>query len=93
MAGSWTGQFRDALLARFEWEAEAGRSEVEIRCGDLHDRVSRDGNRHLVCSGVIWVETTEGNCEVLYSPPGGAGPGLVIRYGLSRRPSPFGQSA
>ena len=93
MAGSWTGRFRSALLARFEWEAEAGRSEVEIRCGDLHDRVSPDGNRHPVCSGVMWVETTEGNCEVLHAPPGGAGPGLTIRYGLPRRPSPFGQSA
>lgn len=93
MAGNWTVRFRDALVARFEREAEAGRSEVEIRCGDLHGRVSPDGNRHPVCSGVMWVKTTEGNCEVLYTPPGGAGSGPTIRYGLARRPLPFGQSA
>ena len=81
MAGSWTGRFRDALVARFEREAEAGRSEVEIRCGDLHDRVSPDGNRQPVCSGVMWVETTGGNCEVLYTPPRGRGtrPGHPLR--------------
>ena len=72
--------------------AEAGRSGVGIRCGGLHDRASPDGNRHPVCSGAMRVETTEGNCEVPYTPPGGAGPGLVIRHGLPGRPPPFGQS-
>ena len=41
----------------------------------------------------MWVETAEGDCDIVDAPPGGAWPGLVIRYGLPRRLSPFGDGA
>lgn len=83
--------FRRALLARFERAMEKGEANVLVHCRDLHDEVKPCGTgRHPVCSGVMWVETSEGDCTVVDSPPGGAGAALTIRYGLPRRPSRFG---
>lgn len=82
--------FRRALLERFRQAELRGLEAVEVRCGDLHDEVNPHGRSPAVCSTVMWVETTAGNCEVLYSPPSGAGTRLQIRYGLPRRPSRFG---
>ena len=82
--------FRIALLARFQKATERRKQAVTVRCGDLHDELGPSGNRHPVCSGVMWVETSEGDCKVVDTPPGGAGPKLTIRYGLPRRPSRFG---
>ena len=72
---------------------QAGKSYVEIHCGGLHDRVNEGEDRYAVCSGVMWVETAEGDCDIVDAPPRGAGPGLVIRYGLSRRLPPLGDGA
>ena len=82
--------FRAALLARFQKAMKREESQVTVRCGDLHDEVGPNGNNHPVCSGVMWVETSEGDCNVLHTPPGGAGPNLTISYRLPRRPSRFG---
>ena len=82
-------EFRRALLARFRQAEEAGKRHLEVACRDLHDEVNSDGNKPAVCSGVMWVETSEGNCEIVSTPPGGAGRSLTIRYGLPRRPSRF----
>lgn len=83
--------FRRGLLARFRRAEQRGLSFVEVRCGDLHNEVNPDGHSPAVCSTVMWVETTPGNCKVLHSPPSGAGPSLRIRYGLPREPSEFGR--
>ena len=37
--------FRRSLLAQFQWGEERGRPYVDIRCGDLHDEVKRNGKR------------------------------------------------
>ena len=83
-------EFRRALLAQFTKAEKAGKPNVEVRCGDLHDKVNPGGNKPAVCSGVMWVETAEGNCEVISAPPSGTGRSLTIRYGLPRKPSRFG---
>ncbi len=85
--------FHRALLARFEWAAKRGEEQVTVRCGDLHGEVNPNGHSPAVCSGVMWVETTEGDCTVLYTPPSGTGPRLEIRYRLPRQPSKFGLRA
>ena len=90
MNDTWVERFRRALLARFEWAEQAGKSYVEIHCAGLHDQISEGENRYPACSGVMWVETAEGDCDIVDAPPGGVGPGLIIRYGLPRRHSPFG---
>ena len=91
MAQPKVTEFRRALLARFIQAEELGKSHIEIGCGGLHDEVNLGGNKPAVCSGVMWVETAEGNCEIVSTPPGGAGRSLTIRYGLPRRPSRFGR--
>lgn len=83
-------EFRRALLARFAAAEKRGDRHLTVTCGDLHDEVNPGGHKPAVCSGVMWVETTAGDCEVQYSPPGGAGPSLTIRYSLPRSPSEFG---
>ena len=50
------------------------------------DEVESGGNEPAVCSAVMWVDASEGNCEVVSTPPGGTGRSLTIRYGLPRRP-------
>lgn len=82
--------FRRALLARFDAAEKRGDRHVTVISGDLHDEVNPGGNKPAVCSGVMWVETTAGNCEVENTPPGGAGRSLAIRHGLPRSPSEFG---
>ena len=91
MAEPTVPDFRRALLARFKQAEESGERHVEVWCRNLHDEVNPGGNKPAVCSGVMWVETAEGTCEVVSSPPGGAGYSLTIRYGVPRRPSRFGR--
>ena len=90
MAEATVPEFRRALLARFRKAEKSGKQHLEVACRDLHDEVNSGGNKPAVCSGVMWVETSEGNCEIVFTPPGGAGRSLTIRYGLPRRPSRFG---
>lgn len=90
MAEPMVPEFRRALLARFTQAEKSGKRHLEVQCRDLHDEVNSGGNKPAVCSGVMWVETSEGNCEIVSTPPGGAGRSLTIRYGLPRRPSRFG---
>ena len=84
------GDFHHALIDRFQRATAQGEDATTVRCGDLHGEVNPNGHSPAVCSGVMWVETTEGRCTVMNTPPSGTGPNLTIRYRLPRQPSKFG---
>ena len=82
--------FHHALLARFERATMQGEDRITGRCGDLHDEANSKGHSPVVCSGVMWVETTEGDCAIMNTPPSGTGRSFTICYWLPRQRSKFG---
>ena len=81
--------FRRALDDLFQKGIDKKRDSVKVRCGDLHDAVNHGGSRHPACSGVMWAETAKGACEVIYTPIGGMGTRLTIRYKIPRPNSTY----
>ena len=81
-----TDDFRDQLAREFESAAVAGRDYVDIRSGDLHEKLGgypKYSHRMKACCKAM--RSVMGNDDkVLQSPPSGQGSTLEIRYKIPR---------
>ena len=78
--------FEAALADLFTQAERVGHPYVDVKAGELHRQVaeySGPNNRMPVCCGVMRKAMRLGD-EVLYEPPKGRGPRLMIRYLLPR---------
>lgn len=81
-----TEDFREQLAKELASAAAAKSDYLDVRSGDLHERVGgypRRSHRMRACCRAMWAERRDDDV-VLSQPPSGEGAYLVIRYKLPR---------